>query len=96
MYPTPGFYTAAHLDYLSPLGDSPVHLQDEELLALSEQVVDVAVVQGHLEILVKQEMLQVAVHVRVHLFPSYLDRTKSSVDLRPHWKLFIWKLLLNK
>ena len=55
-----------------PLGDSLVHLQDGELLALSGQVVDVAVVQGHLEILVKQEMLQVAVHIRVHSFPSYL------------------------
>jgi hypothetical protein len=49
-----------------------------------------------LEIPVKQETLQVAVHVRVHLFPNYLAQTKSPVDLRPHWKLLTWKLLLNK
>ena len=91
-----GLHTAAHLDYLSPLRDSLVHLQDGELLAILGQVVDVAVVQGHLEILVKQEMLQVAVHIRVHLFPSYLAWTKSPVDLRPYWKLLTWKLLLNK
>ena len=78
MYLTPGLYTAAHLDYLSPLGDSLVHLQDEELLVLSEQVVGVAVGQGHLETLVKQEMLQEAVHVRV-LCDPYLVGTISAL-----------------
>ena len=51
---------------------------------------------AHLETLVKQEHLQVTVHVCVHLFPSYLAWSSSPVDRRLCRMLLIWRLLLNK